>query len=452
MTKRFFGTDGIRGKVNKPPVTTDFFFKLAKAINIFINKKEKKKVFIGRDTRESGKTLEDSLLNAFRSDGVECYLLGIVSTPIVSFMTKHCYADIGLMISASHNQFEDNGIKIFKNNGEKLNDKEELQLEKIILSLADTNFCNSQNKVHKAEDLSSYYKKILSLTKLNKLVLNGKIVVDCANGSLYKIAPEILARVGLDVIVKNNIPDGRNINKKCGALYPKALSQSVLNHKADIGIAFDGDGDRLIMCDQNGVIIDGDKIMAITCKSLLNQKKLKGNAIVGTHMSNIGLEEFLGKSKIKLFRSKIGDRYVVEMMKKNNCNFGGEQSGHFIYSDYSSTGDALLSALQILTSLEIEKKTIEEILHDYQTYPQILTNLKTFKDPEDILQNDDLKDYIKKCKPKDQKNQPLILIRKSGTERLLRVMVQSRSTKLTKKIKNDLINIISKLDKTCQEI
>ena len=275
MTKRFFGTDGIRGKVNKPPVTTDFFFKLAKAINIFINKKEKKKVFIGRDTRESGKTLEDSLLNAFRSDGVECYLLGIVSTPIVSFMTKHCYADIGLMISASHNQFEDNGIKIFKNNGEKLNDKEELQLEKIILSLADTNFCNSQNKVHKAEDLSSYYKKILSLTKLNKLILNGKIVVDCANGSLYKIAPEILARVGLDVIVKNNIPDGRNINKKCGALYPKALSQSVLNHKADIGIAFDGDGDRLIMCDQNGVIIDGDKIMAITCKSLLNQKNLR---------------------------------------------------------------------------------------------------------------------------------------------------------------------------------
>tara|TARA_B100000989_G_scaffold298554_1_gene288415 strand:- start:5128 stop:6486 length:1359 start_codon:yes stop_codon:yes gene_type:complete len=452
MTKRFFGTDGIRGKVNTPPVTTDFFFKLAKAINVFINKKEKKKVFIGRDTRESGQILEDSLLKAFKSEGVDCYLLGIVSTPIVSFMTKYCYADIGLMISASHNQFEDNGIKIFKNNGEKLTDKEELQLENIILRSEESNFCSSQNNIYKAEDLSPYYKKILSLTKLNKLILNRKIVVDCANGSLYKIAPEILSRVGLEVIVKNNCPDGRNINKKCGALYPKALSQSVINHRADVGIAFDGDGDRLIMCDQNGVIIDGDKIMAITCKSLLNQKKLKGNAIVGTHMSNIGLDEFLGKSKIKLFRSDIGDRYVVEMMKKNNCNFGGEQSGHFIYSDYSSTGDALLSALQILASLEIEKKTIEEILQDYQTYPQILINLKTSRDPEDLLQNENVKDYIKHCNLKDKKNQPLILIRKSGTERLLRVMVQSRSIKLTNKTKNDLMKIIFKLDKTCQEI
>lgn len=450
--KRFFGTDGIRGKVNIHPVTEDFFFKIAKAINIFVNKKGKKKVFIGRDTRESGQILEDSLLNAFKSDGVDCYLLGIVSTPIVSFMTKYCYADIGLMISASHNQFEDNGIKIFKNNGEKLNDKEELQLENIILNFEETNFHNSQNNVHIVEDLSSYYKKILSLTKVNKLILNKKIVVDCANGSLYEIAPKIFSKAGLEVIVKNNRPDGRNINKKCGALYPNALSQSVLNHKADIGIAFDGDGDRMIMCDQNGTIIDGDKIMAITCRSLLNQNKLKGSAIVGTHMSNIGLEEFLGKSKIKLFRSDIGDRYVVEMMKKNNCNFGGEQSGHFIYSDYSSTGDALLSALQILTSLEIEKKTVEEILQDYQTYPQILINLKTSKDPEDILQNKDLKDYIKRCKSKDHENQPLILIRKSGTERLLRVMVQSRSTKLTNETKNDLINIIYKLDNTCLEI
>ena len=450
--KKYFGTDGIRGKVNVHPITPDFFFKLGKSINIFSNKKANKQIFIGRDTRQSGQILEDSLLRAFSSDGFECHLLGVVSTPIVSFMTKFFSADFGLMISASHNQYYDNGVKVFKKNGEKLSDNEELILEEIIDNLYKEKEIQTSKTIRKQNNIVAYYNKILSTVRSDLSLSNIKVVIDCANGSLSNIAPEIFSKIGLNFVTMNNYPDGKNINNQCGSLFPEFLSKDVLQNKADLGIAFDGDGDRLIISDENGEIINGDKIMAITCRSMLRQNKLKGNGIVATHMSNIGLEDFLSTEKIGLYRSDVGDKYVVEMMKKKKCNFGGEQSGHFIFSDYSFTGDALLSALQILSILEIENKSINEHLKNYQTFPQILENLKISKDPEIILQNIKLYEYINQIKKKKIKNHLMILVRKSGTEKLIRVMVQSRCNKLTNSVKNDIINIILETDQLCQRV
>ena len=451
--KIFFGTDGIRGKVSEIPITPEFFFKLAKSMNVFLGKKNNKKVLIGHDTRESGEILQNSLLEAFNSDGFDCNLLGVVSTPIVSYLTKHNCIDFGIMISASHNQYYDNGIKVFKNNGEKLSDSEELILEEILINCSYKYHSILRNISGKKEvNFKKYYDEILSMLPPNFNLSNTKIVVDCANGSLFKIAPEVFLKIGLNIVVINNEPNGRNINKSCGALYPEFLSQAVLDNNADIGIAFDGDGDRLIMCDQKGKIIDGDKIMAIMCKSMMKEKKLTVNAVVGTHMSNIGLDDFLRQYGINLLRADVGDRYVVQMMKLHNCNFGGEQSGHFIFSDFSFTGDALLSALKILTVLETENKSINELLINYQTYPQVLVNLKTSKDPECVINDKTLKKYLDEIKSKNSKDQPMVLVRKSGTEKLIRVMVQSKSEKQTNFIIQNIINIIFDADQLCQKV
>lgn len=425
MKKKFFGTDGIRGKVNTFPITTDFFRKLVISLGYYLKKTGRKKIFIGKDTRVSGDTIEKILTTTFSSIGFDCIKLGITTTPIVSFMTRKHKADLGIMISASHNPYFDNGIKIFNGFGQKLSDREELKIESIIdtkpIKISKTKFLT---KISKNLNFESYEKEIKKVIPKNINFKDLKVVLDCANGSAYKIAPKIFLNLGVNLILESINPNGRNINQKCGALFPNNLTKKVLSNKADIGFAYDGDADRLIVCDEKGEIINGDKILAIISSSLLKQEKLKSKYIVSTKMSNLGLSEYLSSIGLKLYKTSVGDRYVTNGMKKKNSNLGGEQSGHIIFSDFSSTGDAILSSLQILTILKIENKKLSEILSSYNVYPQKLLNFKLNFDPEIILKDKKFIDLINLHKNR-LKKKGNILVRKSGTEKLLRLMVQS---------------------------
>ena len=449
MNKKYFGTDGIRGLANSYPITSDFFTKLAYCLSKSIIKSKYKKVLIGKDTRISCDMIESSLIAGFLTMGIDCFQLGQVPTPLVSFMTKKKDADLGIMISASHNPYQDNGIKIFNNKGDKLKDEEEKKIEELIEKSNTLKFIKplSIGKLKKYDsDFYDYKQSIKKVIPKNISFKGLKVVLDCAHGAAYKIGPEILLDHGVDLIPINIKPTGKNINHNCGALFPENLKNTVIKKNADLGIAFDGDADRLIICDENGYLIDGDKILAIVSSSLSSQGKLKGKGIVATKMSNLGLHAFLNDINLNVYECAVGDRYVIEKMRIKKCNLGGEQSGHIIFSDLSCTGDAILSALQVLSILKIEGKKLSQLLAGFKGTNQKLVNFKLNSDSEEIINNNHFKKKIKGWE-KLLKKEGSILIRKSGTENLLRVMVQSYDKNMTNKIIKNIKNFINEIDK-----
>ena len=441
MKKIFFGTDGIRGVANKFPIVPEFLFNLAIGISK-LKKKKITKVLFGRDTRISGKNIEDALFQGFSSIGVECQSIGIVSTPMVSFYTKKFKCDYGIMISASHNPYKDNGVKIFKKNGEKLSDEEEIIIEKNLNLKTKVNLTKESIKKKEInfEDYNNFVLKNFS----NKINLNGlKIFIDCANGSLSKIAPKFFSKLGATIISSGCSPNGKNINRKCGAMFPEKLSESTKKFNADIGLSFDGDADRVLISDEQGKILDGDDILSAISTFLKKKKMLTNNSIVTTDMSNLGFREFIKKKKIRLYVSKVGDRYVIKKMKETKSILGGEQSGHIIFSKNGFCGDGILTSLFIINISLNNMCKVSQIADLFNKFPQELINIKLKGDAESILNNSKFKKLLKNFVNNLNSH---ILVRKSGTENLLRLMVQSKEKLEKKKIIDSLLFEIRNID------
>ncbi|MEK9638508.1 MAG: phosphoglucosamine mutase [Pelagibacteraceae bacterium] len=425
MSKKYFGTDGIRGTVNQGHINGERFFKfgLAAGTYFYNQKKAKQTAIIAKDTRLSGYTLEPALVSGLASAGMHVFTLGPLPTNGLAMLTKRMKANLGIMITASHNPFFDNGLKLFGPDGLKLSDKIEKKIEKIIDSKTSIHLSkpNTLGRVKRLEDANENYIKILKSNFPKNFNLKGlKIVLDCANGAGYKAGPNLFKSLGAKVISIGVEPNGLNINDRCGSTYPSKLSKAVKRYKADIGIALDGDADRIILCDEKGKIIDGDQIIAMLAKRWKKKKLLKGG-VVGTLMSNYGLEKFFKSKKIKFVRSNVGDRYVKEKMKVNNFNLGGEQSGHIILGKFATTGDGLLVALEVLFSLR-KKVKASQLFNVFRAIPQILENV-IVKD-KNIISSPKTKVAIKKAE-KLIKNNGRLLIRKSGTEPKIRVMGES---------------------------
>ena len=440
MKKKYFGTDGIRGTVNQGNINGEKFFKFGLAAGTFFKnqKKTKQTAVIAKDTRLSGYTLEPALVSGLVSTGMHVFTLGPLPTNGLAMLTKSMKANMGIMITASHNPYHDNGLKLFGPDGLKLSDK----IEKKIESLIDTRISKQLSKPHalgrvkRLEDGNEKYIKILRKNFPKNFNLKGiKIVIDCANGAGYKSGPKLLTSLGAKVISIGTKPNGLNINNKCGSTFPYKIQKAVKKHKAKLGISLDGDADRIIMCDEKGKIIDGDQIIATLAKRWKNKKMLRGG-VIGTLMSNYGLEQFLKREKIKFLRSNVGDRYVKEKMKKYNFNLGGEQSGHIILGKFATTGDGLLVALEILFSLRKGKKA-SKFFNVFKQTPQILENIEV-KD-KNIIDTINCKKSIKLAS-KIINGKGRLLVRKSGTEPKIRIMAESNSKRLNKKC----INIIKK--------
>jgi len=425
MKNKYFGTDGIRGTVNKGNITGEKFFKFGLASGTYFKnqKKNKQIAIIAKDTRLSGYTLEPALVSGLVSGGMHVFTLGPLPTNGLAMLTKLMRANMGIMITASHNPYYDNGLKLFGPDGMKLSDKIEKKIEKLIDAKNTKQLTNPKllGRVKRLEDGNEKYIKILKKNFPKNFNLKGiKIVLDCANGASYKAAPKLLTDLGAKVISIGITPNGLNINDKCGSTHPIRIKSAVKNYKAHVGISFDGDADRIIMCDEKGKIINGDQIIAMLAKRWKLKKILKGG-VVGTLMSNYGLEKFLKKEKIKFLRSKVGDRYVKEKMKKFNFNLGGEQSGHIILGKFATTGDGLLVALEVLFSLR-KKKKASKLLNVFRPLPQILESV--FVKDKNIINNLKTKNAIKKA-DRIMGSQGRILVRKSGTEPKIRIMAES---------------------------
>ena len=425
MKNKYFGTDGIRGTVNKGNITGEKFFKFGLASGTYFkNQKRTKQIaVIAKDTRLSGYTLEPALVSGLVSGGMHVFTLGPLPTNGLAMLTKSMKANMGIMITASHNPYYDNGLKLFGPDGMKLSDRIEKKIEKLIDAKNTKQLTNPKQlgRVKRLEDGNDRYIKILKNNFPKDFHLNGtKIVLDCANGAGYKSAPKLLEELGAKVISIGIKPNGLNINHKCGSTYPSKIRSAVKKFKAHIGISFDGDADRIIMCDENGRIIDGDQIIAMLARRWKAKKILIGG-VVGTLMSNYGLENFLSKEKIKFMRSKVGDRYVKEKMKKLNFNLGGEQSGHIILGKFATTGDGLLVALEVLFSLRKGKKA-SKLLNVFKPLPQILENV-IVRDKE-IINTPNCKNAIRKANVL-MGSKGRILVRKSGTEPKIRIMAES---------------------------
>ena len=440
MTKKYFGTDGIRGTVNQGNISGNMFFKFGLAAGTFFKnqKKNKQTAIIAKDTRLSGYTLEPALVSGLTSAGMHVYTLGPIPTNGLAMLTRYLKANMGIMITASHNPYYDNGLKLFGPDGLKLSDNIEKKIESLIDKKLENQLSapKTLGRVKRLENGNQEYMKILKKNFPRNFSLKGmKIVIDCANGAGYKSGPVLLKMLGAKVISIGVKPNGLNINEKCGSTFPKKIQRAVKKHKANIGISLDGDADRIIMCDEKGNIIDGDQIIAALAKRWKNKKMLKGG-VVGTLMTNYGLEKFFKLNKIKFLRSNVGDRYVKEKMQKNNFNLGGEQSGHIILGKFATTGDGLLVALEILFSLRKGKKA-SEFLNVFEQIPQILENI-IVKD-KNIINNTNVKNSIKLANNLI-KGQGRMLVRKSGTEPKIRIMGECKNKRLLKKC----INIIKK--------
>ena len=430
MKNKYFGTDGIRGTVNKGNITGEKFFKFGLASGTYFKnqKKSKQVAIIAKDTRLSGYTLEPALVSGLVSGGMNVFTLGPLPTNGLAMLTKSMKANMGIMITASHNPYRDNGLKLFGPDGMKLSDQIEKRIEKLIDAKNAKQLTNPEllGRVKRLEDGNDKYINILKKNFPKKFHLRGtKIVLDCANGAGYKAAPRMLKDLGAKVISIGIKPNGLNINNKCGSTYPSKICSAVRKYKAHVGISFDGDADRIIMCDEKGEVIDGDQIIAMLARRWKLKKILKGG-VVGTLMSNYGLEKFLKKEKIKFYRSKVGDRYVKEMMKKLNFNLGGEQSGHIILGKFATTGDGLMVALEILFSLR-KKKKASKLLNVFKPLPQILENI--YVKDKDIINSNKCRAAIKLAN-KFMGNNGRLLIRKSGTESKIRIMGESHNKSL----------------------
>ena len=447
MSRKYFGTDGIRGLVNKSPMTAEIALRVGMAIGAkFIDGKHRHRVVIGKDTRLSGYIIENSLTAGLAAVGMDVFLVGPMPTPAVSMLTKSIRADIGIMISASHNPYHDNGIKIFQKDGYKLSDELEKEIEELIDGDINPYLAGPADlgRVKRLDDAGNrYIEYVKSSFPKDKNLTKLKVVIDCANGAAYNIAPKILWELGAEVISIATSPDGFNINEDCGSTKPENLAKKVIEEKADIGIALDGDADRLVIVDEKGQIVPGDKIIAVIAEMLHDQGNLNQDIAVITQMSNLALENYLSYIGVSTIRTKVGDRYVLEEMRNLGCNLGGEQSGHVVLSDYSTTGDGIVAALQILSLICDGKKKTSELFNIFDLMPQTLVNVNFDINP---LESQEFLDFVDE-KKSEIAGKGRVLVRKSGTENLIRIMVEGEDQKSINQIAGLIEEKIKKLQK-----
>jgi phosphoglucosamine mutase len=444
---RFFGTDGVRGQANVWPMTPDLIMRTAMAAALqFTRGDHRHSVVIGKDTRQSGYMVESALTAGFVAMGMDVTLLGPLPTPAVAMLTRSLRADLGVMISASHNPYMDNGIKFFGPDGFKLSDGEEQSIEALMsqghMPLAHSTLLG---KAYRLDDAAGRYIEFAKATFPRGMRLDGlKIVIDCAHGAAYKVAPKILWELGAEIIPIGVSPNGTNINDECGATSLKMLQETVLSRQADLGIALDGDADRLMMVDEKGAILDGDQLLALIASSWSDDGDLQGGGIVATQMSNLGLERYLNGRGLKLIRTDVGDRYVFEAMRAHQCNVGGEQSGHIILRDYATTGDGIIAALQCLSVLAQKQSKASQLGRVFQPVPQILTSIR----PSSFspLMVPSVIQAIKEAENQLKENRGRLLIRRSGTEPLIRVMAQGDEEQLLNKLVHHIVKTIEAAD------
>jgi len=438
--RRYFGTDGIRGKVGDGAITPDFVLKLGWAVGRVLAKEKNSRVIIGKDTRISGYMFESALQAGLSAAGVDIYLLGPMPTPAVAYLTRTFHAQAGIVISASHNPYHDNGIKFFSAEGTKLPDSIELEIEAMLDQPLKTVDSTRLGKAHRIADAPGRYIEFCKSTIPSGVDLDGlKIIVDCANGATYHVAPDVFRELGAEVVVMGAEPDGFNINQNCGSTEPRLLQQAVLEHKADLGLALDGDGDRIIMVDHRGEIVDGDELLFIIARARQRNGDKHSN-IVGTQMSNLGLEHALAKFNMLLHRAQVGDRYVMEKLQQVGGQIGGEASGHIICLDKTSTGDGIVAALQVLAEIRQTGDNLHALRSVVTKYPQQLINVKVSK-MVDIVGNQDIATAVASVEER-LGDEGRVLLRPSGTEPVIRVMVEGRDATLTKKLAQELADII----------
>jgi len=443
MSKKLFGTDGVRGQANQYPMTSEIALKLGMAAGkMFTNGVHRHRVVIGKDTRLSGYMIESALISGFTSVGMDVFQLGPVPTPGVAMLTRSMRADLGVMISASHNGFADNGIKIFGPDGYKLSDVQEAEIAEMIEGdnssyLADPRDIGRAKRIESSRD--RYIEAAKRSLPRNMRFENLRIVIDCAHGAAYKVAPLALWELGAEVITIGVEPNGTNINQGCGSTSPEALCEKVKEMRADIGIALDGDADRVVIVDEKGQLIDGDQLMAVIAKSWNDQGKLQAGGVVATVMSNLGFERFLEGEKLKLIRTPVGDRYVVEHMRQHGFNVGGEQSGHIVLTDFSTTGDGLVSALQVLAVVVSSGKPVSEVCSQFEPIPQLLQNVRfssgTPLEEKSVIEA--IKDGESRLGQKGR-----LVIRPSGTEPLIRVMAEGDDKGLVEDVVSDIVGVL----------
>jgi phosphoglucosamine mutase len=444
VTRRYFGTDGIRGTANKHPMTADVAMRVAMAVGLHYRNGHRQRVVIGKDTRLSSYMIENALTAGFLSVGVDVFLLGPVPTPGVAMLTRSLRADYGVMISASHNPYDDNGIKLFGPDGFKLSDAAEREIEALIDADITDRLAKSDQlgRAKRIDGAQERYIEFAKRTLPRQMSFDGlRVVVDCANGAGYIAAPLALRELGAEVISLGVNPDGFNINHDVGSTAPKALAEKVREMRADLGIALDGDADRVVLVDEKGRIIDGDQLMAVVAAYWSDEGRLTGNGIVATIMSNLGLERYLAGRGLQLARTPVGDRYVGEHMRQHGFNVGGEQSGHIILSDYTTTGDGLIAALQVLAVISREGKPASEVCHRFDPVPQVLKNFR-YKGGQP-LENDQVQRVIAEGKNKLDGSGRLV-IRPSGTEPVIRVMGEGDNADLVEAVVNDIVDVLGK--------
>lgn len=443
---RLFGTDGIRGRINRHPMTPENVLRIGMAAATVLRKEHhgRNAILIGKDTRLSGYMIESALTSGICSMGMDVTLVGPLPTPGIAFLTRTMRIDAGIVISASHNPFQDNGIKFFSHEGFKLPDPVERKIEELVADDLLERYRPKGEEVGKAfrlDDATGRYIEYIKSTLRKGTSFEGmKIVVDCANGATYKTTPWLLRELGADVVTIHNKPDGININLGCGSLHMETLQKAVREHKADIGIAHDGDGDRTLFCDEKGRIVEGDQIMGMCAAELAGDGRLKGDAVVATVMSNLGLEKFLGKHGIQLVRTKVGDRHVVEKMREGGYNLGGEQSGHIIFLDFNTTGDGPITAVQVLNLMKTRNESLSKLASRIALFPQVLMNVEVER-RQDIRSLPEVEAAIGKAEVK-LGDSGRVLVRASGTEPTIRVMLEGRDYKIITKLGRDISKVI----------
>jgi phosphoglucosamine mutase len=443
MSRKLFGTDGVRGRANSHPMTAELALRLGAAAGQFFRRDGggAHRVLIGKDTRLSGYMLENALTAGLTSTGMNVLLVGPVPTPAVGFLTRSMRADVGVMISASHNPHEDNGIKFFGPDGFKLSDAAEAEIEALLEGDPDRAAAGQIGRAKRIEDGRGRYQEFVKTSFPAGLRLDGlKVVVDCANGAAYKAAPEVLWELGAEVIPVGVSPDGTNINQNCGSTHTTTAAEAVVAHGAHVGIALDGDADRVMILDETGMVADGDQIMALLAARWAREDRLNGGTLVATVMSNLGLERFLQARGLRLERTAVGDRYVVEAMRRGGWNLGGEQSGHIVMIDYATTGDGLIAALQFLAEMVRTGQKASTLIRQFETVPQMLKNVR-FAEGKRPLEADSVKAVIEANAARIE-GKGRILIRKSGTEPLIRVMAECEDPALLADVVEEIVGAV----------
>jgi phosphoglucosamine mutase len=443
MSRKLFGTDGVRGLANTFPMTPEVAMKVGMAAGrLFTRGEHRHRVVIGKDTRLSGYMIEPALVAGFTAVGMDVFQFGPLPTPAVAMLVRSLRADLGVMISASHNLYHDNGIKLFGPDGNKLSDTTEREIEALMENGLETGLAAPEKlgRAKRIDDSQARYIEFAKRTFPKQLSLEGmRIVIDCANGAAYKVAPAVLWELGAEIFPIGVEPNGFNINSDCGSTHPEAMAAKVREMRADFGIALDGDADRVVMSDERGRIIDGDQILALIASSWMKNGYLKGGGVVGTVMSNMGLDRYLTGHGLKLGRAQVGDRYVIQMMREGGFNVGGEQSGHIVLNDFSTTGDGLIAALQVLAVLAEGGKPASEAAHLFEPLPQILQNVRFSGGAP--LEDERVTKVLKNCEAR-LNGHGRILVRKSGTEPLIRVMAEGEDAGEVRAVVNDLVTAI----------